>query len=106
MPAIYSDLVLGVLGIEEIAWNDVQNNIFELIATFLKSNDKKDNVYAEVVKSGIIFNRTKTLVIHNVNLGDIDGNGKDDIININVPEFDLAKLAGADDGKVTLPKTH
>ncbi len=93
------DLVLGVLGIEGIAWNDVQNNIFELIATFLKANDKKDNVYAEVVKSGIIFNRTKTLVIHNVNLGDIDGNGKDDIININVPEFDLAKLAGADDGK-------
>ncbi|MDE5671505.1 MAG: hypothetical protein K2I14_08635, partial [Eubacterium sp.] len=93
------DLVLGVLGIEGIAWNDVQNNIFELIATFLKANDKKDNVYAEVVKSGIIFNRTKTLVIHNINLGDIDGNGKDDIININVPEFDLAKLAGADDGK-------
>ena len=92
------NVVLGVLGIDGIAWNDVQNNIFELIATFLKANDKKDNVYAEVVKSGI-FNRTKSLVIHNINLGDIDGNGKDDIININVPEFDLAKLAGADDGK-------
>ena len=41
----------------------------------------------------------RLLLFSNVNLGDIDGNGKDDIININVPEFDLAKLAGADDGK-------
>ncbi|MDE6111308.1 MAG: hypothetical protein K2F65_05270, partial [Eubacterium sp.] len=84
------DTVLSILGVE-VAWNDVQNNIFGLVASFLKANDKKDNVYA-------VVNKKDNLVINNIAI-----NGKK--YNLEIPAFDLAKLAGTDDGKNTAENT-
>ncbi|MDE5996005.1 MAG: hypothetical protein K2G56_03715, partial [Eubacterium sp.] len=84
------DAVLSFLGVE-VDWNDVQNNIFGLVASFLKANDKKDNVYAEV-------NKKDNLVINNIAI-----NGKN--YSLEIPAFDLAKLAGTDDGKNTAENT-
>ena len=76
------DIVLSILGVD-VDWDNIQNNLFDIVASVLKPNDKKNNVYAELTKKG-------NLVIHNIAI-----NGKN--YNIEIPAFDLAKLAGATD---------